>query len=168
MVGFHVINYSGSWSLYIIFCLSNFLIWSVFICKKELNNLNFYIANAVLLCLPLFWYGAWNDLCMRASIPAFFVIAILLYRYILDFEIQKNIHKIPFIFCISMVIFSALPQVKELAKNAQYFSLSGEYRSDDWTTLSGKLVRDGTNDEIAYNYVTYHCEDGFFVRYFAK
>lgn len=168
VVGFHVINYSGSWSLYIIFCLSNFLIWSVFICKKELNNLKFYIANAVLLCLPLFWYGAWNDLCMRASIPAFFVIAILLYRYILDFEIQKNIHKIPFIFCISMVIFSALPQVKELAKNAQYFSLSGEYRSDDWTTLSGKLVRDGTNDEIAYNYVTYHCEDSFFVQYFAK
>ena len=44
----------------------------------------------------------------------------------------------------------------------------GEYRSDNWLTLFGELVKDGTNDEVAYNYVTYNCNDSFFVKYFAK
>lgn len=168
IVGFHFIDYSGNFGLYIIFCLSDFLIWSIFICKKELKNLIFYISNGILLCLPLFWFGTWNDLCMRASIPALFALALFFYRYILHFEIRKNIHKIQFALCTSMLFFSALPQVNELVKNARYFSVEGEYRSDNWLTLFGELVKDGTNDEVAYNYVTYNCNDSFFVKYFAK
>lgn len=168
IVGFRLINYSENWSLYVAFCLSNFLIWSLLIWKKESNNVIFYVANIILLCLPLFWYGAWNDLCMRASIPAFFVIAIFFYRYLLHFKIQKNAHIIQLVLCLVMLFFSALPQMNELVKNARYFSLNGEYRSDNLTTLLGELVRNGRNDEVAYNYVVYHCDNRFFVKYFAK
>lgn len=165
---FNLIDYSQNWELYIIFCLSNFLIWSILIYKKESRNLIFYIANGILLYLLLFWYGTWNDLCMRASIPAFFVIAVLFYRYILYFKIDKYIHKIHLILCLLMLFFSSIPQMQELVNHAQYFSLSGKYRSDHWTTLDEKLVIDGTNDEIAYNYVIYHCDTVVFTKYFAK
>lgn len=39
IVDFHIINYSGNWSLYIMFCLSNFVIYSLLIWKDERKNI---------------------------------------------------------------------------------------------------------------------------------
>lgn len=168
VTSFFVIDYSENWILYIVFCISNFLIWSLVVVKKEWKNPVFYISNVVLLILPLFWYGAWNDLCMRASIPALFVIAVLFYKFILDFEIRKKRHYIQFLFCICVICVAALPQTEELYENAKFFSLHGRYRADQWGTLSGQLVRDGSNDVTAYNYVAYDCEKSFFIKYMAR
>lgn len=51
-VGLTRIDYSGRWILYLSFCFFNFLIYSLFLWKREKRNLIFYIANAVLLILP--------------------------------------------------------------------------------------------------------------------
>lgn len=168
IVSLHRIDYSGNWILYLTFCLSNFLLWSFFIWKQERKNPAFYIANIVLLVLPLFWYGAWNDLCMRACIPAFFVIAVLFYKYILHLSFCEKSEKLLIIAVSSLLLIAAFPQTKELYQNASLFSVEGAYRTDSWGTLVNQLVRDGTNDKVAYNYVAYDCENDFFIKYMAR
>lgn len=54
MVNLYINNYSGNWALYIMFCLSNFAIYSLLIWKDERKNIIFYIANGILLILPFF------------------------------------------------------------------------------------------------------------------
>lgn len=168
IVSLHRIDYSGNWVLYLTFCLSNFLIWSFFLWKQERKNPVFYIANIVLLALPLFWYGAWNDLCMRACIPACFVIAVLFYKYMLNYSFSEKSGKLPIIAALSFLLAAAFPQTRELYQNARFFSVEGAYRTDSWGTLENQLVRNGTNDEVAYNYVAFDCENDFFIKYMAR
>lgn len=167
-VGFTQIDYSGKWILYLSFCFFNFLIYSLFLWKREKRNPVFYIANAILLILPFFKYGHYNDLCMRSSIPALFVIAVLLYRFVLDLQPGKKYRKFSLIVIMSLLVAAALPQMFELSKKALRFSVEGDYRLDRWQTLTGKLIRNEKNNIVAYNYVAYNCENTFFVKYLAK
>lgn len=168
IVSLHGIDYSGNWILYVSFCLSNFLLWSFFIWKQERSNPVFYIANIVLLALPLFWYGAYNDLCMRSCIPAFFVIAVSFYKYILNVSITEKSRNLYVLAALCFLLVAAFPQTKELYENARFFSVEGAYRADGWGTLENQLVRDGTNDRVAYNYVAYDCGNSFFIKYMAR
>lgn len=63
---------------------------------------------------------------------------------------------------IGVICISAYPSLNELYQNAKFISISGRYRNDGWKSLEKQLVRDGTNDEIAYNYVSYDCDNSFF------
>ena len=163
-----LIDYTGNWSLYILFTLSNFLIWSALLWKKERKNLMFLIANTVLLILPFFRYGSGNDLCMRASIPALFVIAVLFAGMLLGLPRRGRKERQKIRACTAGVCAAAWPSAEELFENAVHISWDGSSRADDWGTLAGQLVRDGTNNAVAYNYAAYDCEDSFFIRYMAK
>lgn len=58
--------------------------------------------------------------------------------------------------------------IKRIISRCKIISLNGKYRSDDWGTLKGQLLRDGTNDEVAFKYVVYDCDDTFFMKYIAR
>ncbi len=163
-----LIDYTGNWSLYILFTLSNVLVWTFLLWKKEKKNLMFQIANLVLLALPFFRYGSGNDLCMRASIPALFVMAVLFYKMFLNLSCQRKKEMRKVLVCTAVVCIAAWPSAEELFENAVCISWDGSSRADDWGTLAGQLVRDGTNNAVAYNYAAYDCDKSFFIRYLAK
>lgn len=106
------------------FCFSNFGIFSLLVLKDEYKNIVFYIANIILLVLPLFWYGSWNNLCMRASIPALFIISMLFFKQFLNmkFEKKKMLKNIIF---IGVICIAAYPSLNELYQNAKFISISG-------------------------------------------
>jgi hypothetical protein len=71
--------------LYIAFCLVEFgvIAWALF--RLGVFDLVLAVAVAVLLALPLYRFGAANDLVMRASIPALTVLALATVRPLVDY-----------------------------------------------------------------------------------
>jgi hypothetical protein len=63
-----------SWLFYIIFLLFDGLIlWSIFRGRYK-ANLNWYLAGALLIVIPLIKIGSAHDFCMRTSIPTLFML----------------------------------------------------------------------------------------------
>ena len=68
-----------------LFCLleyggSAILIWRSRLPFRPFERRLFFISIAILSILPFFRYGFWNDLVMRVSLPALFIIAIFVTR----------------------------------------------------------------------------------------
>lgn len=105
---------------------------------------------------------------MRACIPSLFVISVLYFKLMMKIFIRDSRIIISLLLCMCLMVTGAIPSLKEVFQDARYVSLDGKYRNDDWGTLRGQLLRDGTNDEIAYNYVSYDCDDTYFVKYVAR
>jgi len=62
------------WVMYVIFILfEGLLLWWLFKDRYK-TNLNWYLAGALLVIIPLIKIGNGNDFCMRASIPTLFVL----------------------------------------------------------------------------------------------
>lgn len=64
-----LLYYNNKTMLFILFQLS-WLLWLIPLKKAISDDEILVAASIVLFILPLFSFGAWNDLCMRTSIPA--------------------------------------------------------------------------------------------------
>ncbi|HEY5269705.1 MAG TPA: hypothetical protein VII97_05170 [Anaerolineales bacterium] len=65
---------SVGWILYVIFVLfEGLILWWIFKDRYKVN-LNWYLAGALLIVIPLIKIGNGNDFCMRASIPTLFML----------------------------------------------------------------------------------------------
>ena len=85
-MSFRLITYRGR-GLITLLCLElTWGLWPLLLAEKELKNPALLCATILLLLLPLFQMGEWNDLCMRASIPAMFILCILTVKNLLDAE----------------------------------------------------------------------------------
>ena len=68
-MGFEWIDYSGKLMVFLLFELA-WICWAVVLSKYETANMMLWASAINLSIYPLFKMGYWNDLCMRASIPA--------------------------------------------------------------------------------------------------
>lgn len=75
-MGVALIDYSGRGWLFVLFQMT-WIIWAVVLGMRERKNLWLYGASATLFVLPFFHMGYYNDLCLRVSIPALFVLCVL-------------------------------------------------------------------------------------------
>ena len=60
------------------------MLWIPFLYRRKEDNTLLFSASIILLILPFFSLGYFNDLCMRASIPALFVSCMLLIKNMTD------------------------------------------------------------------------------------
>jgi hypothetical protein len=65
---------SAGWVLYAIFILFEGLILWAILSGRYRANLNWYLAGALLVVIPLIKIGGGSDFCMRASIPTLFML----------------------------------------------------------------------------------------------
>ena len=72
-MNFEFINFRQDLIGFVIFQLS-WILWISILFKYEKNNIVMWCASLILLVLPFFKYGEANDLCMRVSIPALFIL----------------------------------------------------------------------------------------------
>ncbi len=80
---FHLIDYTGHKAVFVLFQLA-WLFWLMLLWHKEKRNRFLLSASVLLLILPFFTYGKWNDLCMDTAIPAMIVFSIVVVRVMID------------------------------------------------------------------------------------
>ena len=75
--------------VFLVFYITCVLPYPLILVKRYYKNVLFVISSVIIFILPLFCMGVFNDLMLRASIPAFFIIMYC----IMDF-LNKKIHNI--------------------------------------------------------------------------
>ncbi len=65
---------------YFLFCLTEFLILGLFIYKNNSDKGLLILTLGVLLIIPIFKYGTWNDFSMRVSIPPLLILFVLMIK----------------------------------------------------------------------------------------
>lgn len=100
---FSLIDYSGHEVLWIVFQMS-WILWCLILIKKESKNHLLYCSGIILFLLPFGSLGIWNDFVMRCSIPALFVLCILVTKNVVDIE-NERFYKNLLIGCLVLNVF---------------------------------------------------------------
>lgn len=165
-IGVSGMPYNGEWMIYLIFVITNVLLYAIILWKKNKYNLVYYGSIVVLCLLPLVKMGLWNDLGMRASIPALFVLYLLTMEYLFD---KKNRTLIGKSVCIGLILIGMIYPVKELYNsviNEDYCTLGNEVV---WNSLEQFANRKSEiADDLKYNYYTYDYRNSLFYTIISK
>ena len=89
-MNFGILTHKHTKLALILFQLS-WLIWFFILYKREKTNSLFWASSITLFILPFFIMGRWNDLCMRASIPALLIYNCIVLKNLLCTIKQKNV-----------------------------------------------------------------------------
>ncbi len=81
-LGFHWLDYGKKPEFYFIFCFFMFGFYALLLFKENRKNYLYWITIAALSVYPRFSMGLYNDFTMRTSIPALFVLMILILRFL--------------------------------------------------------------------------------------
>ena len=162
-ISLQMVEYSGSNILvYICFILS-VLPYTFLLFKRNKKNPFYWIATVILLILPFFRMGLYNDFCMRVSILPLLVYTILSIDSIL-YEKSKICKGI----IIVIFLIGAITPIEELYTSVTNMSvefLAGNYK---YSLQAGANRSLELNNDVKYNYYTYDLEDSIFYQYLAK
>jgi len=169
---FSFINYTGKIHIYLIICLTEFLIYSLLIFNKYKKERLFYIINIILFVLLLFKHGLYNDLQMRVSIAPLFILMIFVIKFL--YYKKENINKFKkcynIFIKIILIICLLIGIVSVVLYNYQdvflITILYGVKLEDEYNSLLN-LKYSGPID-LQYNYYTENYKNDIFYKYFAK
>lgn len=179
-LGLKVMPYNGeSIVLYLVFTAVLVLPYAFILFRRHKQNWTFYVSIASLLVLPLFKMGLYNDLTMRASIPALFILMI----YVID-DLFLRLEKLQNRKYIRQTILDAaallvtlalltigarypLAEMLWIARSENYSALGS---GDEWNTLEKFANRslENVDQDVRFNYYTYDLDNSFFYRYLIK
>ena len=172
-LGFGLMPYTQeTWILYLVFVGVNIIPFAVLLFKEHKKNAVFYTIVLSLLALPLFRMGRYNDLTMRASIPALFVLMIYAVQNIY-YRIENYNGKITTICGLIVMVLLLLTGMFYPVRD-----IEGVIRNDDigklgregWSTLESFANRslEDVDADLKYNYYSYDIENNVFCRYLMK
>lgn len=162
--------------LYVIFILFNVLIYIPFVFKKYKNDGIFISSILMLLILPLFKMGYYNDLTMRTSIPALFILMVYVSSSIIQSFNNFNLNLKNKLISISLIILVLIGMYQSFVVDfyscnvvKEDYTKLGEYAS--WGTLendANRDVKDEMSYSVVYNYFAYDIDDNIFYKYIAR
>ena len=164
--GFAIIEYNADTVLYFCFCAS-FLCYSVVLFDRYKKNILFYLVNGILLFLPFFKGGCYNDLCMRASVPATYLLMVFcidgLFAFVRDRQKTGRAVILAMLLCLGMYypVFSMQNMLRTDPGGRR--TENGQQSLSEWAYKDGRV-----SDDAAYNYFTYDYTWSHFYRWFAK
>lgn len=123
--------------------------------QKEWKVL-FTIAMIMLAVMPLFMYGLYNDQLMRGSIPALFILMILIARMLSNTAYKVN----RILLTICLIIGGAVPAY-EIWNHLEI----GKPKYNDWVSIENTAMDPGTRN-LANQY--YGNRDTFFYKFLAQ
>ena len=171
-VSFHTVQLSGKWAAYFLFLLFEFVIMSSLMFPRFKKNPYFYVANAILIILPFFKMGLYNDLVTRGSASAQFVLMLCAGEYLLyeHNTVSKRLRKTAI--CL-LLLTVAIPcanncfnAVKDMSKEVASGAYHTKWRTD-WKTYE-KIWERQSGDDQKYNYFTFDAKEHFFFKYMAR
>lgn len=145
---FSRIDYSGYGALLVVFQFS-WLLWCFLLLKRERKNYMMYCAGVILFLLPFFSYGMYNDLVMRSSIPALFLLNVLVTKNIVDSGNNKFYRNL----LIGCLVLNSVGSVNELVQAAK---ASTGYEANKFKYMSNEEFMTGA---FGWQYVNWSEED---------
>lgn len=171
-IGLEFVTYPGiNLARYFIFVGCMVGIYSLCLLKENRKNLLFVVSVFELCILPFFRMGYANDLVMRASIPALFILFIACSSHLIKvFESgQEKCEWRTIILIITLCIGMVYP-IEELSEVIKSDNLLAQDSAMEWPTL--EIYASRYNEEVPvdvrYNYYTYDYEDSIFYKYVAR
>ncbi len=160
----------------LLFYLLEFGIYLFLIRKQHKKDILFLAIGISLVVIPLFKVGHSNDFCMRASIPALFILMIFVIQYALELKqliVRHFTSAAVFIIVLALGFSNPLLGIAERVKE---YSAAGAYDvvADDIKTFSDKrigdksFVRQDTIDPNYENFLVPNPEHEIFFEYLAK
>ena len=147
-----LLDYSNYKKLFVLFQLS-WGIWILLIIRREHRNAILYAIVISLFLFPFFSLGKFNDLCMRGSIPALFLLCVLVIKNILD----KRNQKIYRVLLICALLISSTGSLKEITDAVSSNGIHKGNRRVSYSSLTDLMDR---YEFTAYQYVDWNAEKG--------
>ncbi len=156
------------WVILFLFYLIEFACYSLVLLKTKKRSFLFWVVNTSLIFIPFIKIGEGNDFCMRASIPALFI---LMFWVIQDLLNQKK----SFLSCRIAILIGLLTismfgtcvdlgvSIKMMLENHKMNILA-----DDIRTFSDKNPEALTRGVNLNNYLTENAEKHLFFKIIAK
>jgi hypothetical protein len=171
-LGFSFVSYNGRVSVYIIFVICEFLLYSILLYPSNKKNVYFYAANFILLALPFCKMGVYNDFVTRISSVGLFVLMLMSAKMIFEKTNSQVVKVFRIILCVLLIV-AAIPKIKEYTSytlNVISDAASGNFKTtwrDDFETYEG-LSEKYSGDDLKYGYYTFDAKDHFFFKYMAR
>lgn len=126
----------------ILFYIIEFLCYSVLCYKEYRKDVIFYAVNISLFIFPLIRIGTGRDFCMRASIPALFILMVMVIQKIC--MAQQEVLSIRTGILIALISISAVGAIGDWSWSLIQIKNAGEYPlwADDIVTLSNRNLED--------------------------
>lgn len=153
-------------ALLLLFYLVECGVYIILIYRMYKKDLLYYTVAISLLIIPIFRIGAGCDFCMRASIPALFILMILVIKYI--FETGAKFKKTYLILVLVLIIGAFNPLIYYGERCMEiYINNKFPMVADDIKTLSDKQIVDKRYGDFK-NFLSSKPESKFFYKYLAK
>lgn len=171
-IGFHLIPYTtGTISIYLVFVLTNVVLYSIILYQNHRKDGIYYSCFALLVILPLFSMGRHNDLVMRTSIPALFVLMIYLLLLIKE-HCNKGLDALltsrKVALCLILILIGAYYPFSEFSSCVRSEDYSKLGHGNGWASLEAFANRKANvPNDFKYNYYSYDLEDNIFYKYIA-
>lgn len=169
-IGFYIAPQDFSFArvlILILFWILEFLVYVALIFKENKRNILFYIITISLLAIPLFRIGAGRDFCMRASIPALFLLMIFVIQFLLT---QNNKLSIRIVALIIALSFASLSTLLDWGQALNDIFEKKEYPicADHLYTFSDKNPKDLSSDTDLINFVSEKPSETAFFLYLSR
>jgi len=169
---------------YILFCLVSFGIYMLLLIpalkKKKLEKGLLIVSAVVLLILPLYRMGYYNDFTMRVSIPALFILCCYLLKVIFDEELRKErkiYYSVAVVCFLIGIIYPSIEMINVILNNnwSNHQELKDDYESLEYYANfnldkidSERFESNGGNKDIIYNYYSYEEDMKLFMNTIGK
>lgn len=174
-IGFMSMPYStNTIIIYLVFVVVNVLLYAIVLWKKHKGDGIYYASVITLVILPLFKMGKYNDLVMRASISALFVLMVYILEYAnsylqgdsLNLPVTRKIAEM----VVMMLLFSGMYYpFQEMSSSVQMEDFERLGIETDWDSLETYANRNlEVDDDIKYNYYSYDIEENIFYKFVAR
>ena len=169
-IGFSLISFSNYKTIlaYVLFCLFTYGIISIILYKYYKKEVGFWNAIITLTILPFFKVGVYNDLVMRASIPALFILCVYCIKLLMENNYKmNNLYKNLLIIVLIIGSYYPLKEMSSVLYFDNIFDL--QERNDDTITLENYANRyTSSNSQMTWNYNTFDVEESIFKRTIGK
>ena len=145
------LNYEGFEWLFFFFQLS-WMLWVILLIRRQYRNIFIYIASVILFILPIYHFGAANDLCMRASIPALFTLSLLLC------EVLCTAGKAYKAILLSLLLIAASGGIYELYNEAFSRGMGYDKSAAPYSGMEDMMEKENT-DSIIYQYIDWASDE---------
>lgn len=171
-IGFHLISYTTStFCIYLVFVLTNVVLYSIILYQNHRKDGIYYSCFALLIILPLFSMGRYNDLVMRTSIPALFVLMIyllLLIKRQCNEGVDALLTSKKGALCLILILIGAYYPFSEFSSCVRSEDYSKLGHGNEWVTLEVFANRSANvPDDLKYNYYSYDLKDNIFYKFIA-
>lgn len=157
-------------TMYILFLVLEVLIYFIPMGAYGRKYRYYWTVLAELVLIPFYVMGLYNDFCMRASIPALFLMMVIVLQYLLDHEVKKS-YPLQRKIMAAVVLSGYLTAVFSLQRNISHTLLEeeNEYIADDVGSFGNMQTDSEYQIRLTFNqYLPTEYNDSFFYKYIAE